>query len=281
MSRRWEDLGNNRWKLTITADDPEDASQPSVYRGTKEEIADMLAESQSNANRRIAELKRGPNGHAAPPAAPKPLSPSERMQTVADLQNPATVDKGVTRVIESVMGPIEEERERRHRQDLADHEREAVQAATAFAEDTPEWFPSEHNKNTLVRFMRSQGLNPTNRAHYIQAFDELSAAQLLQPRPSEEEPELEPEATAVERNAPAPPKPKAPSRVSTGITRADISGTPPKPTTRLKYTREQLANLSSADYKRLVLTDRAELERCENFYSAQDQERARRKALAG
>jgi hypothetical protein len=258
MAKRWEELGNNRWKLTITSDDPGENVPPSVFRGTKEEIADLLAESQGHANRRIAELRRST---PAAPAPPKELSAAERLQTVAELNDPATVDKAITRVMS-----VEQDRERRQRDGAARFEADAVQAATSFAEETPEWYPSEFNKNTLVRYMQSQGMNPTVRAHYTQAFEELDTAKLLQPRPPDQQ-DTESEDNDDERNAPAPQAPRTPTRISTGVTQRDISGLPPKPTTRLKYSREQLADMSREQYKRLMLSDGKELQRCEDYYS--------------
>jgi hypothetical protein len=286
--KNWQELGNGRWKLTITPDEPGDPSPISVYRGTKEEIADQLAESQENSNRRFAEIRRnGQNGAHPTPSpnqSPKPLTATERLQTVAELQNPATVDKGVTRVLESVMGPMEEERQRRQRETARAMTESAVQAASAFYERTPEWYPSEHNKTTLTEYMKRMRLEPTLE-NFTRSFEELSAAKLLQPIPAEGSPEeVESEEDDTERNAhgqrnapAATPKPKTPSRVSTGITQRDISGSPPRPTTRLKYSREQLANMSKEDYKQIMLTDRLELERCENFYARQDAEKQRRK----
>src|SRR3974390_1462688 len=97
--KQWQELGQGRWKLTITSDDDSEAI-PSVYRGTKDEIAELLADSQGHANRRIGEPKGGGMGNGRKPihfgpvsGAPNPLTPNERMQPVADLQNPATVDK--------------------------------------------------------------------------------------------------------------------------------------------------------------------------------------------
>lgn len=276
--KSWTDLGNGQWKLAITIDgDP--TAPASVFRGTKEEIFDKLADSQANASKRINELRRT-NGSAATPSpvgsgAPRALSPEERLTTVAELGNPATVDKAVTRVMESVIGPVADfQRDRQ-----ADREDRRVQAATAAAEQffnsTPHWFPSEHNKTTLARFVFAQRLDPTKVESYTQAFEELSAAQLLQPAPDENEHEP---AANEGRNAPVTPTPapKAPTRFSTSIRSSDISGRAPEPSgkPRLKYTREQLANISSTEYKRLMQTDRTELERCENYYAKTPARRA-------
>lgn len=274
----WKDLGSGQWKLTITVDgDP--TAPPSVFRGTREEILDKLADSQVSANRRFHELRKTSNG-AAPPAAapssPRPLSATERLEVVSDLQNPATVDKGVTRVIESVMGPVADFHKDRAAGRQEEKTRAAVRAAEEFVERTPEWFNSAHNKQTLVNYMRTQGLDASDTAHYTQAFEELSAAQLLQVQPQEDETTNEPIADQG-RNAPNANAPqRTPTRFSTSVRSSDISGRQPAPSGKphLKYTREQLNNLSATDYKLLVQTDRAELERCEAYYAKNPARRA-------
>jgi hypothetical protein len=277
--KEWKDLGNGQWKLTVTADgDP--TAQPSVFRGTRDEIADKLADSAANAAKRLGELRRssGGNGsHSAPSSAgspPRSLSPEERMQTVADLSNPATVDKGVTRVLESVIGPVDGFRER-------EQVRAAEMAASQFFERTPDWYPSDHNKKTLARYVFAQRLDPTRVESYTQAFEYLTEAQLLQVKPPEADNDNDEPEAAEGRNAPVTPTPtqpapKTPTRFSTSIRSSDISGRAPEPSgkPRLKYTREQLENLSASDYKRLIQTDRAELERCENYYAKNPRRRA-------
>jgi hypothetical protein len=124
--------------------------------------------------------------------------------------------------------------------------------------------------------MRTQGMSPINRDHYTQAFEELRAAGLLQRKPEEddENPESE-ESQQPERTAPTQTaSPKTPTRISTGIRSSDVSGERPRPTTRLKYSREQLANMGKAQYKTLMQTDGAELARCEDYYAKHPARRA-------
>ena len=281
--KQWQELGQGRWKLTITSDDDSEAI-PSVYRGTKDEIAELLADSQGHANRRIAELKRGGDGngsksiHFGPVSGdPKPLTPNERMQTVADLQNPATVDKAFDRMFEAATGETPEQRRERDQREAGERlEREGVDTALRFGREYPEYWQTQHNANTMVGYMRTHGMDLTNIDHYVTAFEALSAAKLLQMKTAEVEvPNESEEEETVERNAPTPtPVPRTPARISTGVRASDISGTPPRPTTRLKYSREQLENMSRQDYKQLMLTDRVELERCEKFYAEHPAKRA-------
>ena len=272
MAKTWTDLGNGQHKLVITVDG-NPAAQPSVFRGTKDEILEKLADSQANANRHIADLRRPDNGGAplnpVPPAGPRALSAAERLATVADLQNPATVDQAATRLVESVLGPVSEFQRDRQSDRMERITRQAVQAAETFADNTPEWYASDHNKQLVADYVRTQGLNPTEVQSYATAFERLTAANLLQQRPPDsetdnDEPELE------GRNAPsANAKPRTPTRYSTSVRPSDISGRPPVPSGKphLKYTREQLDNMSSARMRELMQTDRAELERCINYYA--------------
>ena len=193
---------------------------------------------------------------------------------MADLTNPATADKAVLRIVESAVGPIENLREAganapAEREDR--QERRAVEAAEAFAAETPEYYPSPHNAGVMYRYVQLHG-DLSNKAHYQRAFQELSEAQLLQTRPREDTPETQPSEPQPERNAPAPALPKAPTRISTGVTSRDVSGTQPRPTNRLKYTREQIANMSARTYKDLMRTD-PELTRCVEYYAKQPQRR--------
>lgn len=273
MAKRWEDQGNGRWKLTVTSDEPGDGTPMQVFYGSKEEIADKLADAQGNATRRIAELKKQGLGTRDAGTGPKPMNAAERMQAVADLNDPASVDKGVARVVESVIGPIETIRADRERERQERETQAAIAAAESFAGETPDWYPSEYNKTKLVGFMRTQGLNPASRAHYTQAFEELSAAGLLQKAPRNQDDNPEETEPAAERIAPATPAPKPPTRISTGIRSQDVSGSAPRPGLKPKYTREQIANMSAATYKRLMTTD-PELARSEEFYARQPRRKA-------
>lgn len=271
--KTWQDLGNDMHKLTITSDKP--GVPQSVYKGTLQEIANMLAESQTHANERITELRSvTPNGHVSQPsAAARTLTPEERLKTVTELDNPATVDTAITRVVESQIGPLSEFRERQNRQDATDLERRVAEVAAQWASDEPEWYGSLHNQNAMVKYIElncgEAGL--AIRGNYDRAFAELSALGLLQTRPaSEGEPPLESEESDLNRNGSAPKAvvPKTPpARISTGVTSRDISGVPPRPGTRLKYSREQLAAMGAAEYKSLMMSDGAELLKCEKYYA--------------
>src|SRR5215469_3146373 len=260
MASHWEELENGKgFKLTIS---PDEGGAASVFYGkTRDEVHQKVIDSQAHAIRRIEQLRAAApptdNSHASPPQ-PRTLSPDERMQTVSDLTNPATVDRGVIRVVESQIGPMS--------QFNADRmERAAIEAAEIFAAETPEWYPSDHNKETLVNFVRTQHLDPTSVATYQQAFHRLTAVKLLQPKPVEAPSETEPSGEQQERNAPTLQPRVAPARYSTGIRSQDVSGAAPTPSKRLKWTRAEIDNMSPATYRSHMADP--EFQRAVEFYS--------------
>lgn len=285
MAQKWENLPNGQLKLTITSDLSDDDTPPvTIYGKDKDEILTKLAASKINGDRRINELRRAIPNQPAPtaPSQPKPLTQADRLQVVADLGNPATVDRAVTRVVESAIGPLDELRQDRERTREERELEDAVKAAATFADNTPDWYPTEHNKRALMSFMEVRGWSASKPERYTQAFEELMAAGLLQKKPAEPaepEDETEPPAPRQERTAPTPtPTPKAPASYSTGVRARDISGSAPPPRAaapRLKYTREQIAKMGAKDYKQKMLSD-PELPRCVEFYAQQDAAKTRR-----
>lgn len=260
----WEQIGEDRWKYTIT---PEKGGSPSIYYGSKDDILEKLGDSVGNASARISELRGSANGNgkAPPPIEPKPLTANDRMQVVADLNNPATVDKAVGRVMESVIGPLDQFQQDRDAERAERALRAQVAAAELFAETTPEWYQSDHNCETLANFIVSRGGDLGNVEHYRQAFVTLSKAQLLQPKPSDAQPPAEPPTEPQERNAPTLGAPRATTGYSTGIRSSDISGSPPVPVKRLKFSREQIEHMSAETYKRNMSDP--EFQRAVEFYT--------------
>jgi hypothetical protein len=280
MTKRWEDLEDGRVRLTITS---EGAPTSVFYGANREEIADKLADAQAHAN---AELSRraitrpATNGHSSA-IEPKPLSPGERMQTVADLTNPAKVDQAVTRVLESVIGPVDKFQQDREDADRERVVRAQVAAAYQFWEEMgSQWLPTPYNKETLYNYMVTQGLDLGNIDHYKRAFATLDEKGLLE-RPAETlDTGQSTEVGLHRRNAENPddsevglhrrnaenPAPRIPARYSTGVRSSDVSGAAPIPSKRLKYSREQIEALSLAKYRQLMVSD-PEFSRCVEYYS--------------
>jgi hypothetical protein len=262
MAQKWEEIGTGatkQWKLTITVD----GREPQCFYGkTKDVIAEQLANAQEHATTAIETLKRGtPQQPAAPRRnAAIPLQPNERMQVVSDMTNPAKVEQAVTRVVESIIGPVENIRQASNSSAAKDLENASVAAAKQFTERTPDWFPSDYNKRTLTGYMQAQGMKSTEVADYTRAFEMLKANGLLQSAPEVQDDNEEP----PERIAPRPAA--QPARLSTGVRSSDVSGEQTAPGRRLKYTRERIDKMGKDEYKRLLLSD-PELTKAVEFYS--------------
>lgn len=272
MTKRWEQLEDGRLRLTVS---PDAGGPTSVFYGSsKEEIADKLADSQAHANMELSRRTVVPNGNhqITPQIQPVPLSPADRMQITADLVNPARAPEAVTRVLESVIGPVGQFNQDREAERSQRLERAQVAAAYQFYEEAgPEWLPTQHNKETLLNYMLSQGMDLTDVNSYKRAFAALGAVKLLQQPTTETHDTEEPEVSLHRGNPENPVPARAPNRYSTGIRSSDVSGSAPMPGKRLKYTREQIAALSLADYKRLI--NDPEFSRSVEFYSKRAQKR--------
>lgn len=281
--KNWENINEGpgrRVKLTI---DPGQGAPLQVYYGNnRQQITDQLVDAQEHATRRIAQLQREP-GAATPPAPkpprrrPAPLGDGERFQIATDMQMPATVDKAVTRLVESATGVTMDEL----RGVVDDHREEetataAIAAATQFIQAEPNWYPSDHNKRTLTDYLETMGLDPTNVQSYQRAFRTLTQAKLLQVRTDEDDnpPEdQEPERIAPTRIAGSLPRPRV---TSTGIRSSDISGNAPRPSVRLKYTPEQISQIGPEKYKHLMLTDPDFVRAAEAYRPSPEEGRSRR-----
>jgi hypothetical protein len=278
MAEKWEYIGEEgkgKHKLTI---DPGDGAPVQVYYGkTREEITQNLIQAQASATRQIDKLQKAMPKPPAPAnvpmrRVPKPLNDNERFQVANDMTDPAKVDKAVQRVVESVTGiTVDEIRENSRQQEEERAVERATKAAIEWAESEPDWFNSEHNKQTLVRYMMSMGMNPQKTEDYRRAYRELVAAGLLQAAPEgidDNEPEPPPR---QERITPVPNGVNGkPRTTATGFRSSDISGAPPRSSARVKYTPEQIARMGKEEYKRLWQTDPQFAKDAENYRPTQE-----------
>lgn len=238
--------------------DLEDGSQPQTFRGrSHKDVADKLLTAQVHASRTIADLKKGIKPDPAPARRtldPKPLSAGERMQAVADLADPNKTDAAVTRIVESRLGPIEGIREVINKSAEAEDARLSAQAAGAFAAETPDWWPSPHNKATLWNHMESNGMAKTRRNFGI-AFDQLKSAGLVQMKPDDDNSSSEPDggSARIATERPTTRQPRA--SFSTSIRSQDSSGEGGPRKTRPKFTRQDIEQMPAAEYKRRLETD--------------------------
>jgi hypothetical protein len=252
MAVTWDNNGepvNGFYIARLTFPD----APPQVFKGTSyKEVADNLLKAQEHASNAIRELKAGRTPEPAKPrrrAEAKPLTAGERMTIAAEITDPHKSAQAITRVVESVVGPVEVIREAVNKMDDEEEAREAHDAAALFASSTPDWYPSQYNIETLANYMRYNNYAPTS-SNFEIAYGHLRAANLLQSRPPESDEEEQTE---------EPPKPnghggKPPQTVrprgtltATSIRASDTSGSP-RPA-RPKYTRAQIDGMSAATFK--------------------------------
>lgn len=256
MAVIWDNNGepiNGEYIARISSDD---GAAPQVFKGaTYREVADKLLNAQEHASRAIRELKAGRTPEPAKPrrrAEPRPMTAGERMQVSVDITDPNKSAQAISRVVESVVGPVEVIREAVNKIDEEEEAREAGQAAELFAASTPEWYPSDYNKGVLVKYMQTQNLAPTVTNFEI-AFDNLRSAGLLQPRPQEEAPpEEEPRPNGHGKHPPQTVRPRG-TLTATSIRASDTSGGP-RPS-RPRYTRAEIENMPARVYKEKLTSE--------------------------
>ena len=247
MAVSWENDGEAVDGVYIAKIDLGDGSQAQVFKGrSQREVADKLLAAQESASRAIKQLKAGIQPDPQKPRRnfqTRPMSANERMQVAADLQDPARADQAVTRIMEATVGPIEAIKSTLQRDDEAERARDAARETEAFVEDTPDWWPSAHNKSVLWNYMQTNGLEFTRKNFGI-AFEQLKAAGLVNFKPANE---TEPEETSGERIATQPvTRPRG--GFSTAVRAQDASGAGPR-TVRPKYTSQDITTMPLDVYK--------------------------------
>jgi hypothetical protein len=261
MPVTWENDGqpvDGEYIATITF---EDGSQPQRFKGQSyKQVADALLAAQENASRAIKNLRAGQQIEPARPRKnrqPKPMTPGERLGAVADLQDPNKADKAITRIVEATVGPVEAIREAIDKTEDEEAAAEAAAETKAFVDATPEWYPTDYNKQTLVNYMAANSIAPT-RKNFSICFSKLLDAGLLQRKPAETgvEPEPEPGAngkpngSGLPHDGGLPPAPRTRPRgtlVTTGIRAEDTSGSPRPP--RPRYTKDDIEKMPNALYR--------------------------------
>jgi len=259
MARTWLNDGkpdtSGRLCLEI---DPEDGTQPlRIWGRSKEEILDKASRTVEHGQREITRLRSTPpapsgkpNGHGTPQTPPpeqKPqLTPDERMQLTADLNNPAKAANAITRLVEDetgidFTGIKNQETVKR----VA-----AIQAAWSL--NRPD-FPNNPINYKLLNDTAALrvGYENITAAVMDQVFQELSSAGMLLPAIDDDAPiaqSVQPAETPATRTV----RPRGAASYS----RARLASPAPaaaSPTP--KYTREQIEGMSSAEYRRKLETD--------------------------
>lgn len=250
----WENDGepNADGKFVATIE-IEGVSGIQKFEGTShKEVADKVMFAHANGTAKIASMAREQKPLPAPASkaiTPVPLTAVDRVNVARDITNPETAPEAIKKVVESVVGSLDQVREKLN-DDAEDKEAETARAAAGnFAKRTPEWLDTPHNKKVLVAYMQTNQMSPLHTENFVLAFEQLKEAGLVTLKQQEAVTEEE----TTEKPGGFPENPTSTTRargaVSTGLRSVDSTVPTPGTKTRPKYTRADVDAMSEDVYK--------------------------------
>ena len=259
MARKWMNEGrptaDGRFCLII---DSEDGTQPlRIWGITKDEILDKAAKTLEHGQRTITQLRT----RAIPPAhnpatAPQQVQPAttltagEQLQLTTDLNNPAKAPAAVTKLVQHHTGLNLEEMARQETiRRIAGIQKEWQEAHPEFPDH-----PANCKMMTDTAALRV-GYENITAAVMESVYNELSAAGMLVP--ADEEPITDPQPPPTVQPPETADTRTVRTRGAASHRRRDTLPALPASATTFKYTREQIAAMSSAEYRRNLETDPA------------------------
>lgn len=270
MKTFWHNNGEADEQGNFVAEIQDDAGKTvSVFKGKSErEVADTVLSSAANASAEIKRLRgsRAPDHAPAAPqaAAPRDLSPEERLRLSYEMGDPDKVQGAVREVVQAVTGLRPEDIGAAiARMSEAEQQTYFREQTRLFLATNPDYFNHDDNEQRMVELLQLKKLDYT--ANNLQiVYDDLISKGLLIQRPA-----IESEAAAASQEQgqnpngsaaePNPPRPQARPRgytVSSGMRSSDASARPPQPVAKPKLTRAELDKIPYADLK-VKLRDKA------------------------
>lgn len=233
--------------------DFEDGTEPQkVYAANEGEFNDKLLTMYGNTRNTYMQLKNAkppaaPAAPAAPqtPAPPARMTVDERIQAIADCDDPAKAGTAMAKLLAEDSG-FDFERAKREQREadarkISEGDREFLAAeVNKFMAEHPEYYGSKDN-GTLLRdrtFSRV-GQKPTA-ADWAQSFEELEAMGVL-----ESAPVTDPPIATVGPEPSAPPP--TPPRISTGARPSSLQGRRGSVPAGPKMTRSQALDLAESE----------------------------------
>lgn len=220
----------------------------STFKGkTIEEVADLLADAQVNANRQLSRTKPD-SGRQPFQAVPRELTPADRLRLSSEITDPNRVAEAVTEIVTAAQGVPPAQVAKK----LEGFDQEAAdeyyrQEAVAFTEDYPEYYPVPENQSALFESLRANNYDLT-RNNLAIVFNQLFHAGKLVPWPSDDALAGEPEPAPVPVAPPAAAAPR-PRSFSSGLRNTDANASKPAPKPRTPViTRAELERMSRAEY---------------------------------
>lgn len=255
MAVTWRNNGEKTDEGDYIVDvDPENGQPVQTFRAkTRKDVADQLAAAQFNASRTIHTLKseRTPDAPSGPrKIEPRPLSADERMRIAVELQDPSKADTAVKRLVESVVGPLDEIARRENERIEREEADRAVAETHKFVTENPDWYPTAKNKTAVFNYIENNNLAITAKNMGI-AWDELKASGQADLKPAAgteegEEDDLQAQPVRERRRL---------ASYATGVRESDISQPAPEPGRRKKYTWADLDKMGAAEYERRLKSE--------------------------
>lgn len=237
----------------------------STFKGKSErELMEKVLESQVNANREIARLRKPDMGRQPLRVQPKELSPGDRLRLSNDITDPTKVVEAVEEIVGARMGLAPDKVGAEFARQSGEQQDAFYRAeANAFVTATPDYYPVPQNQDALFEELKANGWDLT-RNNLAIAYQTLVEREDLIPWPSQEE-QQQPQPVLVRngngntsngQSAPTAPSPRPRTIATTGLRSSDVSGTPPPPSPRkAKYTRADIDRMPRAEFNEKLQTD--------------------------
>lgn len=225
---------------------------------TEREMMDKLLQSQANANRIIADLRKKPDAARTPlTVEPRELTAADRLRLSSEITDPNKVVEAVDEIITARQGispnKIGAEFQRKS---LEEQNQYYNREAAAFREANPDYYPVPQNLQAVVDELKKEQLEWT-RNNLALVYWSLKEQGRMVPWPEEKQ---EPEAEAnppTNGNGQALTATTRPRTIATtGLRNADASALPPAPQSkRQKYTRADIERMSRQEYTDKLRSD--------------------------
>lgn len=229
-----------------------DGRVTSKFKGLNyEEIATKLLESQVNANREIARLRKPDAAREPLEVRPKELTAADRLRLSTEITDPSRVVEAVDEILTARQG-IAPDRLGAELARMNDEEQIAWAAKQVqqFLDDYPDYYPVPQNQDSMMAELERNKWQPT-RNNLALAYHNLKVQEKILPRPAMGETadkETRPNPEDEKGQAPTA-MPRARTIATTGLRNADASALPPSPQPKKqKYTRADIERMGRAEY---------------------------------
>lgn len=251
---------------------------PQVFEAdTQEELIDKLAAAHENASVTVYKAKRAAKVGALMEMEPDPevpfrvyeetvLSADDRVAMANALKDPANTPHVIKKILASYGIPVDDVRQMLREKEIEKQRDFMFEQAQLFSNDHPEYVDSEHNNQTMLKYINKHNMAWTKKNLEI-AYADLTDEGLLTVRapeqpvqvaPAVSEPVVAaapvPEQTITATATPAAPISAEPTDVrpkvsSSGLSRENSSAAPGAPAPKAPgITAQDVARMSSTEY---------------------------------